>query len=356
MLLPGAQAPLTLIWPRLLTTLSTAASPDRALINFARFVQDAPAPADLLQRLAADPRLTEILVTLFSGSQFLTEILLRHPDYLSIVSERAALSQIKSASQFEAAARGAMGFGETQDSPHLDPATASNAATAFDALRRFQRAEFLRIGISDLCALLDLPSVTQQLSHLAEGVVRASLAHVTQSMGIAPGEFVVLAMGKLGGCELNYSSDIDLLFLAAENASDYERLGERLIAGLTAATGEGFLYRVDMRLRPWGAVGPLVSTTRGVSEIPAQKRPALGKAGAPARPSDCRGFRASVTRSLHDVSDQLFTLNPEATRSDVHAMKQRTEARLRELGRRGARSSSVKVRSGMWSSSSSSCN
>ena len=48
MLLPGAQAPLTLIWPRLLTTLSTAASPDRALINFARFVQDAPAPADLL--------------------------------------------------------------------------------------------------------------------------------------------------------------------------------------------------------------------------------------------------------------------------------------------------------------------
>ena len=321
MLLPGAQAPLTLIWPRLLTTLSTAASPDRALINFARFVQDAPAPADLLRRLAADPRLTEILVTLFSGSQFLTEILLRHPDYLSIVAERAALSQIKSASQFEAAARGAMGIGEMQIDPGI----------AFDALRRFQRAEFLRIGISDLCALLDLPSVTQQLSHLAEGVVRASLAHVTQRMGIEPGEFVVLAMGKLGGCELNYSSDIDLLFLAAENASEYERLGERLIAGLTAATGEGFLYRVDMRLRPWGAVGPLVSTTEGYLKYLRQSARLWEKqALLRARPiaGDLRVGHAFLAR----VSDQLFTLNPEATRSDVHAMKQRTEARLRELG------------------------
>ena len=150
-------------------------------------------------------------------------------------------------------------------------------------------------------------------------------------MGIEPGEFVVLAMGKLGGCELNYSSDIDLLFLAAENASGYERLGKRLIAGLTAATGEGFLYRVDMRLRPWGAVGPLVSTTEGYLKYLRQSARLWEKqALLRARPiaGDLRVGHAFLARA----SDQLFTLNPEATRSDVHAMKQRTEARLRELG------------------------
>ena len=70
-------------------------------------------------------------------------------------------------------------------------------------------------------------------------------------------------MGKLGGQELNYSSDIDLLFLCKENATAYGRLGQRLIDVLTRTTDEGFLYRVDMRLRPWGRSGALVSTLDG---------------------------------------------------------------------------------------------
>ena len=325
MLLPGAQAPLTLIWPRLLTTLSTAASPDRALINFARFVQDAPDPAALLTASRRRPASHR------DPGHAIRRQPIPHrdsapPSGLSVDRLRARRAVSDQVRQPVRGRRSRSdGDRSAQDGPHLD------AATAFDALRRFQRAEFLRIGISDLCALLDLPSVTQQLSHLAEGVVRASLAHVTQSMGIAPGEFVVLAMGKLGGCELNYSSDIDLLFLAAENASEYERLGERLIAGLTAATGEGFLYRVDMRLRPWGAVGPLVSTTEGYLKYLRQSARLWEKqALLRARPiaGDLRVGHAFLAR----VSDQLFTLNPEATRSDVHAMKQRTEARLRELG------------------------
>ncbi len=324
-LLAASKPQLAAIWPRLLASLTSAASPDRALVNFVRFVQGDAAPPELPGRLEADPRLTEMLVTLFAGSQFLTEILLRHPDYLDFVSERAALSQIRSARQFEAAGRQAM------EMPVTPSGSARDSEAAFDALRRYQRAELLRIGIGDLCALLDLPSVTQQLSHLAEGIVAASLAHVSQRMGIDDCGFVVLAMGKLGGCELNYSSDIDLLFLAAEDAASYERLGERLIAGLTAVTGEGFLYRVDMRLRPWGAVGPLVSTVDGYLNYLRQSA-RLWEKQALVRARPIAGNLGVGQAFLDRAIDLIFALNRETARTDVHAMKQRTEARLRELG------------------------
>jgi glutamate-ammonia-ligase adenylyltransferase len=322
--LPGARLPLSRIWPQLLKALTNAASPDRALVNFARFIQGTAEPLRLLETLAEAPRTTEMLVTLFAGSQFLTEILLRNSDYLPRLADRAALTQIKSADRYAAEARLAVAAAQSAK-------TDSRDATAFEALRRFQRQEFLRIGISDLCALLDLPSVTQQLSYLADGIVRTALELVAPPSDHGPSGFAVLAMGKLGGGELNYSSDIDLLFLAGEDASAYQRLGERLITVLTQATGEGFLYRVDMRLRPWGAVGPLVTTTEGyLKYLKANAR--LWEKQALLRARSIAGDALVSRAFLAQASELLFTTNSEAVRADVHAMKQRTEARLRELG------------------------
>ena len=330
-LVAGATAPLGQVWPSLLAALADAASPDRALVNFARFIQAAPAPPRLLADLAADQRTTEMLVTLFAGSQFLTEILLRDGNHLARLADRAGLAQMKTAPQFEVEARQAIHAALTAD-------TASNgrepdAAVAFDALRRFQRAEFLRIGVSDLCALLDLPSVTQQLSALAEGILHIALDLIATRTAADPQGFVVLAMGKLGGAELNYSSDIDLLFLAddAERAFGYQRLGERLIGALTAATAEGFLYRVDMRLRPWGAVGPLISTVDGYLKY-LKQHARLWEKQALLRARPVAGNAALGHAFLAQAADLMFATQREAVRADVHAMKQRTEARLRELG------------------------
>jgi len=322
----GTAAPLLQVWPGLLATLAEAASPDRALVNFARFVQAAPAPARLLAELAADQRTTEMLVTLFAGSQFLTEILLRDANHLTRLTDRAALTHMKSARQFEAEARQALRAA-------ADDGRAPDIAAAFDALRRFQRGEFLRIGISDLCALLDLPSVTQQLSALAEGILSIAVALIAQQMGCDPNGFVVLAMGKLGSAELNYSSDIDLLFLAddAEHAYEYQRLGERLIAALTDATAEGFLYRVDMRLRPWGAVGPLISSADGYLKY-LKQHARLWEKQALLRARPVAGDTQLGRAFLAQAAELMFATQREAVRADVHAMKQRTEARLRELG------------------------
>jgi len=105
-------------------------------------------------------------------------------------------------------------------------------AAQLNNLRRYQRGELLRIGACDLLDMYDLPAVTGQLSNLADGMARACLSYASTCSNIDPAGFVVLAMGKLGGSELNYSSDIDLLFLCANNGVDYLRLGQQFIDAL----------------------------------------------------------------------------------------------------------------------------
>ncbi|MCX7668670.1 MAG: glutamine synthetase adenylyltransferase, partial [Anaerolineae bacterium] len=201
-----------------------------------------------------------------------------------------------------------------------------------DGLRRYQRRELLRIGLCDLCGLLDLPSVVQQLSNLAEGIVHVALELAAAQTNTVPAGFAVLALGKLGSAELNYSSDIDLLFLADEDAARYQKLGEQLIALLSQATAEGFLYRVDMRLRPWGAVGPLITTVAGYLKYLTETA-RLWEKQALLRARPIAGNCALGQSFLERAGALIFAIEREAARSDVHAMKQRTEARLRETGR-----------------------
>ncbi|MGC9521399.1 MAG: glutamine synthetase adenylyltransferase [Anaerolineae bacterium] len=336
----GAAPTLARLLPYLLMMLSEVALPDRALVNLERFLQSGAAMADQLDYLARNLRSTEILIKLFSGSQFLTEILLRNPEYFDILVRHQRLAQAKTVEAFCA------------ELPDAEQGTC--ASDRLDGLRRFQRWELLRIGTCDLLGLFDLPRVTEQLSNLADSVIRACLDIAAgQVIGdtvagdpIAGSEdaswghdastivegFAVLAMGKLGGRELNYSSDIDLLFLADHVASHHQQLGERLIEALTKMTSEGFLYRVDMRLRPWGRSGPLVTSVGGYLSYLQEharlwERQALLKTRAVA--GDLELGRAFLTRAAPIV----FDVRPDEVRESVQAMKQMTEDRLREQGR-----------------------
>jgi glutamate-ammonia-ligase adenylyltransferase len=305
--------------PHFLTTLANSAGPDRVLVNLERFTRAVSDGYTLFQHLAGHPRAVEILVTLFAGSQFLTEILLRNPEYLAWITAHRGLAQLKSVEQLQAEAGSIV-------------ASVEAVADQLDALRRFQRLELLRIGTCDLLDLFDLPSVTGQLSHLATSLVRACLTIASLQSNIGLDGFVVIAVGKLGGEELNYSSDIDLLFLAASDATAYRRLGERLIEALTRVTAEGFLYRVDMRLRPWGRVGALVSSLDGYiaylkSHARMWEKQALLKARVIA------GDEAVGRQFLDQAQPLLFDSVAETVRADVYEMKQRTEAYLRRRGR-----------------------
>src|SRR6185295_11269149 len=127
-------------------------------------------------------------------------------------------------------------------------------------LRRLRQRVLLRVMARDLAAAdllgrANLAEVCQAMSELADQCIRAALRWLRED------ELLVVAMGKLGGGELNVSSDIDLVFVCTEGTADaargkrLERNGRKLIALLSEITGDGFVFRVDMRLRPYGESG-----------------------------------------------------------------------------------------------------
>ncbi|MFM1886720.1 MAG: hypothetical protein RL026_1877 [Pseudomonadota bacterium] len=149
---------------------------------------------------------------------------------------------------------------------------------AMRALRRLRRAEMVRLAWRELAGLASPEGTLRECSWFAEATIAAATATAARLLlprhGRPTGEdagLIVLGMGKLGGCELNFSSDIDLIFLFASGGDTdgpvslahedyYTRQGRLLIRLLDARTEDGFVFRVDMRLRPFGDSGPLVTS------------------------------------------------------------------------------------------------
>ena len=325
-LVPGVKGK---VLPPLLAALAHAPAPDASLVNFERFVRAAAAlPAGprtaepslpLFDYLAAHPRAVEILVRLFVGSQYLTDILIRNPDYLRRLTEHRRLPAFKSREDFLLEA---LSMAEGLATP----------AARLDALRRYQHWELLRIGACDTFGLLDLRRVTAQLSLLADGFTQAGLNLLADELKIDAGNFCVLAFGKLGGEELNYSSDIDLAFLAGGDATKYWTLGQRLIKALSQATGEGFLYRVDMRLRPWGSSGPLVNTPAAhLNYLKRHGRAWERQALVKARP--IAGNLELGREFLKSAEPLIYGTPAEEVRASVRESKRRIEEGLKTSGR-----------------------
>ena len=149
------------------------------------------------------------------------------------------------------------------------------------ALRRFKRRETLRIAYGDIVREQPLQTVTAQSDHLADAILEAALTaawrklqqHRGRPIGPdgQPARFVVLGLGKLGGRELNYSSDIDLIFLYdgdgktdgprhTTNVEFFDQLAREIVRLLAEMTDLGYAYRVDLRLRPEGQRGPMVAS------------------------------------------------------------------------------------------------
>ena len=263
--LPSRQA-LGALAGMLLDVVSSAPDPDAALLGFCRYVATRTPKAGFIGNLHADPRMLEILTQILGTSPFLSEILIRNPEYLHWLRR-----------ELEGAAPDRTAF-DTEIGRWLD--ASQGVEKQVNALKRFQRRELLRITARDLFGMLDrktLTATTTQLSNLADALVDAVLRVATAEQaakgGALPGRFAVIAMGKLGAADLNYSSDIDLIYVydvPREAAGDahwrYQKLGRRLTVLLSEHTGEGYLYRVDMRLRPMGQRGALVYSLPQLAE------------------------------------------------------------------------------------------
>lgn len=209
-------------------------------------------------------------------SDFVAETIGRHPHVLdSLCRSGDVLREYTSHTWIQAATSAISGSQHEQ--------------TLHPALRHFRRREMLRIAIRDLAGWAPLSETLRDLSALADGCVGTALHCLThwqvQEWGTPYGEtsnqpvgLIVLGMGKLGAHELNFSSDIDLIFAYREdgatrgarrgvtNEEFFNALGRKLIAALDAKTEDGFVFRVDMRLRPNGDAGPLAMSFDAMEE------------------------------------------------------------------------------------------
>jgi glutamate-ammonia-ligase adenylyltransferase len=244
--------------------------PGMALANLERFVGARPDPHPALEKLAENPKTTDTLLQVFSTSQYLSEVLVRDPDLIDWLQAGA-----------ERRDRDAL-FDDLWSTLSTPPADRSRPAhTEAEhalTLRRFRMRETLRIGYNDIVRGLPLEVITLDLSNLAdactEAATRLARSWAEARFGEprradgAPARFVVLGLGKLGGTELNYSSDIDLIFLYDEDgrtlgprvvscAEFFARMGTEIVRLLAEHTSLGMAYRVDMRLRPDGEQGAL---------------------------------------------------------------------------------------------------
>ena len=181
--------------------------------------------------------------------------------YLSRYATTLLSAQPNLAGELEAALRANAPFTPEDMAAALAPRVGEPEMEIKRRLRKLRQRVLLRVMARDLCGQAQLAEVCATMSDLAEAEIAAALAWTLASLGLPADSMVIVGMGKLGGRELNVSSDVDLVFIGPgglEKQEGYERAARTLIRLLAESTEDGFAFRVDMRLRPYGDSGPLV--------------------------------------------------------------------------------------------------
>ncbi len=256
---------------RLLAELGAAPDPDMALNNLERYA-GAVDRGVLFGTLAEHPGAAALVARVLGSSQVLADALRRRPSVLAWLLEPQAM-RVWLAEDFTA------DLGQTL-------AAFTTRESRLNALRRFKYRQLLRVGARDLLGDADVAQPTEELSHLAdaclgeawhmaETAARSEHGAPLDGAGAETG-LAIIGMGKLGGSELNYASDVDLMFVyGAEgetgggpagriaNGDYFARVCREVVAIMEESTDEGYLFRVDLRLRPEGRVGAIALSLDG---------------------------------------------------------------------------------------------
>jgi len=341
------------LWAHLPTLLAQVPDPDSALNYLERYLHKAS--ESVTAYVARHPAALHYLLVQFSYSRFLSETLVQQPElilWLHRSGPRESLERIKSLedlheefARFEAIA--------LDHSPSV-------------VLARFKRREYLRITLRDVLGLATLAETTMELSHLADVLLQRALRICEQRLQNQYGSPqysdsaghrhaahpAILALGKLGAEELNYSSDIDLMFLyshdgetsggtcgAISNSEYFVRLAQSVLKVISEATPEGAVFRVDLRLRPQGGEGDVAVSLASALDYYRGRAcqwelQTLIKARCTAGDSElCRSF----LRELHPVIfPRGHGITPDTLAAVEAVLNARTEI-TRELRRRPGR-------------------
>ncbi|MGA6974098.1 MAG: bifunctional [glutamate--ammonia ligase]-adenylyl-L-tyrosine phosphorylase/[glutamate--ammonia-ligase] adenylyltransferase [Candidatus Binatus sp.] len=248
--------------PMLIDEISRLPDPDLALLNLAEFIAAVGARTSFLALLEQHPATRRILLRLFASSAYLSTIFIRHPDMLDTLVRSGVAATRRTPAELR------------EELAELIAAS-PDFESKLDALRAFRHQEFLRIAIADLAGELELLDVEHELTKLAETVLDEAMAMAriqTEARFAIPAtmRLCAIAMGRLGAGEMSYNSDLDLIFVYDDRAEVAggsreiaSRITQKLIAILESRTREGYAYKLDLRLRPSGNAGPLVTSLAG---------------------------------------------------------------------------------------------
>ena len=299
-------------------------------------------------KLVKNPALLSDVATLVSFSPLLAATLLQNPDYLSWLNRERVGSGVRSKDEMlESLAR--FSLTHSQIEPNV-------------LFARFRRRELLRIYLRDIRRLATIAEITEEISNLADAILESALKLAAREMDNRfgsplevdekgrshPARFCVVALGKLGSRELNYSSDIDLIFLysnegktsgrgtrgAVTNREYFVKLAEHIVKQIGDHSGEGGAYRVDLRLRPHGTLGALAMSVSDTAryyldEARAWERQVM------IRSRGCAGSIALFKEFFAKIEDLVFPKNEsvESALANVKSSKEKID--LENINRRG---------------------
>jgi glutamate-ammonia-ligase adenylyltransferase len=245
--------------------IAAAPDPETARHFLGRLQQDFPSA---YQRILANPAALRCAASLFSYSRFLSEAVLHNPEPLLQVAASRSFASLLTLENYRERLYAFLGTG---------------IPSAVD-FARFRRRQLLRILLRDVLQAATLANVTEELSNLADAILDVAYRRIRAELVARHGEprledgslcgFSVISLGKLGGKELNYSSDIDLMFVYGGNGETdgpavltnkefYKKVANQYTALLSSYTAEGQCYRVDLRLRPDGTLGEIAVSEDG---------------------------------------------------------------------------------------------
>ena len=335
------------LWRILPTLLAQVPSPDDALNFLERFLR--AAPVSVTRHMESHPPALLYLLSLFSHSRFLSESLLHQPELILWLDRRSpndGLQRLKTRDDL------------TEEYYRFSTIAFDTAPSV--VLSRFKRREYLRITLRDVLGLATLTETTLELSDLADVLIERALRVCAQRLEnefgrpqskdvagqIAPARLTVLSLGKLGGQELNYSSDVDLMFLydhdgqtaggksgEISNLEFFVRLAQAILKMLTDSTPEGSAFRIDLRLRPEGGQADVaVSLAHAIEYYRTRAREWELQMLIKARVS--AGEAATGEAFLHEIHPLIF--RREFHFGAVEAMRDAREGISGELRRKGS--------------------
>ena len=255
------------VLPKILEGCGKVPMPDSAVKNLIKFIETSHARESFLSLFQSNKKLLELLLIIFGSSDFLSGVLIKQPDVIDVLRNLESIYRFKHPEKIV-----------EELSRSLKDCKNFEAKKIF--LRRFKQGEELRVGIRYLIQEADLEGTLADLSNLARVYLQTAyltgleeLAKRYDNLSTVPDNFAIIGMGKLGGHELNFGSDLDIIFVyqeteeellpAGELVSFYAKLSQLMYELTSRMTSAGYAYKIDTDLRPEGASGVLVKSIQG---------------------------------------------------------------------------------------------